>query len=107
MAEAGNGDPGRALFVLGQVASLSRDMKGAETYFGRAAEVSKDAHVVAWSHIYLGRIADIREERQAALAHYKAALTAGDPQPQTKAAAERGIKQAYAPPREAKKKESN
>lgn len=101
------GDEGRALFILAQVASLNKDMKGAQDYFTRAAASSKDAHVVAWSHIYLGRIADIQEEREQALMHYKAALQAGDPQPQTKAAAERGLKQAYEPPRAAKKKESD
>jgi hypothetical protein len=104
---AKNGDEGRALFLLGQVASLSKDMQGAKSNFGRALEVSKDPHVVAWAHIYLGRIADIQEERETALAHYNAALKAGDPQPQTKAAAERGIKQAYEPPSQAKRKESD
>jgi len=98
------GDEGHALFILAQVASLNKDMKGAQDYFTRASQSSKDPHVVAWSHIYLGRIADIQEEREQALMHYKAALQAGDPQPQTKAAAERGLKQAYEPPREAKKK---
>jgi tetratricopeptide (TPR) repeat protein len=101
------GDEGRALFILAQVASLNKDMKGATDYFTRAAASSKDPHVVAWSHIYLGRIADIQEEREQALMHYKAALQAGDPQPQTKTAAERGIKTPYEPPREAKKKESD
>jgi len=100
-------DEGRALFLLAQVASLNKDINGAKSYFARALETSKDPHVIAWSHIYLGRIADIQEEREQALLHYKAALKAGDPQPQTKAAAERGIKQAYEPPREAKKKESD
>ena len=102
---ANSGDPGQALFLLGQVSSLMKDMKGAEEYFGRVVQTSKDPHVVAWSHIYLGRIADIKQERQSAVAHYNAALLAGDPQPQTKAAAERGLKQAYAPP--VNRKQSN
>ncbi|MGH9522609.1 MAG: tetratricopeptide repeat protein [Terriglobales bacterium] len=96
--KANSGDQGRVLFLLGQVASLMKDMPGAVDYFGRAAQTSKDPHVIAWSHIYLGRIADIKQERETAVAHYNAALLAGDPQPQTKAAAERGLKQAYAPP---------
>jgi tetratricopeptide (TPR) repeat protein len=102
---ANSGDQGRVLFLLGQIASLSRDMPGAVSYFTRALAASKDPHVVAWSHIYLGRIADIKLERETALAHYNAALLAGDPLPQTKAAAERGLKQAYAPP--AARKESD
>ena len=99
---ANSGDQGEALFLLGQVSSLMKDMKGAEDYFGRAAQTSKNPHVIAWSHIYLGRIADIKQERETALQHYNAALLAGDPQPQTKAAAERGLKQAYAPPARSK-----
>jgi tetratricopeptide (TPR) repeat protein len=100
------GDAGRALFLLAQL-SLNRDIEGAKGYFAKSIDASKDPHIVAWSHIYLGRIADIQGERETALTHYKAALGAGDPQPQTKQAAERGISKAYEPPREAKKKESN
>lgn len=97
-----SGDQGQVLFLLGQVSSLMKDMQGAVDYFTRAAATSKDPHVIAWSHIYLGRIADIKQEREAALSHYNAALLAGDPQPQTRAAAERGLKQAYAPPQSRK-----
>lgn len=101
-----SGDAGRALFLLAQLA-LNRDIEGAKSYFAKAIEASKDPHIVAWSHIYLGRIADIQGERDTALTHYKAALGAGDAQPQTKQAAERGISKAYEPPRSAKKKESD
>jgi hypothetical protein len=54
--------------------------------------------VVAWSHIYLGRIFDLQENREAALTHYKAALAAGTSLPAAKAAAERGLQQPYEPP---------
>ena len=101
-----SGDTGRALFLLAQLA-LNRDIEGAKGYFAKAIEASKDPHIVAWSHIYLGRIADIQGERDTALTHYKAALGAGDPQPQTKQAAERGINKAYEPPSSAKKKQSD
>lgn len=102
-----SGDEGRTLFLLAQLASLNKDINGAKSFFTGAVGASKDPHIVAWSHIYLGRIADIQEEREEAVAHYKAALKAGDPQPQTKEAAERGINKAYEPPREAKKKDSD
>jgi tetratricopeptide (TPR) repeat protein len=92
-------DPARALFVLARAATLSGDVQGARTYFGRTLEIAREPRLVAWSHIYLGRISDLQEEREAALKHYRAALTAGDPAPETKAAAERGIKQAYSPPK--------
>ena len=84
-------DPGRALFVLARSAALSRDVDGAQAMFERALEVSKQPRVVAWSHISLGRILDLKCARDQALTHYKAALDAGDPAPELKAAAERGI----------------
>jgi len=91
-------DPGRALFILAQVATMNRDMQGARTYFQRALEVAQEPKVVAWSHIYLGRIFDLQAERDAAIDQYRAALTAGASLPEAKAAAERGIQQPYEPP---------
>jgi hypothetical protein len=91
-------DPGRALFILAQVATMNRDMQGARNYFQRALEVAREPKVVAWSHIYLGRIFDLQEDRTAALDHYRAALSAGESLPEAKAAAERGLQQAYEPP---------
>lgn len=91
-------DPGRALFILAQVATMNRDIQGARTYFQRALEVAQEPKVVAWSHIYLGRIFDLQEDRLAALDHYRAALSAGAALPEAKAAAERGLQQPYEPP---------
>jgi tetratricopeptide (TPR) repeat protein len=91
-------DPGRALFILAEVATMNRDMQGARNYFQRALEVAREPKVVAWSHIYLGRIFDLQEDRAAALDHYRAALNAGASLPEAKAAAERGLQQAYEPP---------
>ncbi len=91
-------NPGRALFILAQVATMNRDMQGARNYFQRALEVASEPKVVAWSHIYLGRIFDLQEDRAAALDHYRAALSAGESLPEAKAAAERGLQQAYEPP---------
>ncbi len=99
------GDEGRALFLLAQTASLNGDMKDARAYFERTLQVSKDPRLLAWSHIYLGRIADLQAERDQAVAHYKAALEAGDTRPATKLAAERGLKQPYQPPQSAQKRE--
>jgi hypothetical protein len=91
-------DPGRALFILAQVATRNRDLQGARNYFEQALSVARDPVVVAWSNIYLGRIFDLEEERAAALDHYRAALTASAQLPEVKAAAERGIQQPYEPP---------
>ena len=91
-------DAGRALFILAQIATSRGDMDGARGYFQRALEVAQEPKVVAWSHIYLGRISDLQEERAVALEHYHAALNAGGALPEAKAAAERGIQEPYEPP---------
>ena len=91
-------DPGRALFILAQVATMNRDIQGARSYFEQALGVAHEPKVLAWSHIYLGRIFDLQEDREAALGQYRAALSAGGSLPEAKAAAEHGIAQPYEPP---------
>jgi hypothetical protein len=91
-------DQGRALFILAQVATMNRDIKGAQGYFEQALTVAQEPKVLAWSHIYLGRIFDLQEDREQALTHYRAALTAGASLPEAKAAAQRGLAQPYEPP---------
>ncbi len=51
-------------------------MEGARTYFERALETAHEPKVIAWSHIYLGRIFDLKEDRFAALDQYRAAMNA-------------------------------
>ena len=92
------GDEGRALFILAQVAVANKNRDGAAENFQKAIQATKDPKVVAWSHVYLGRILDMKEEREGALSEYRAALTAGAELPEVKAAAERGLQQAYEPP---------
>jgi tetratricopeptide (TPR) repeat protein len=90
-------DPGRALFVLAEVATANRKIDDARDYFQKALQVAHEPKVVAWSHIYLGRIFDLQENREVALDHYRAALIAGASLPEAKAAAERGLQQPYEP----------
>jgi tetratricopeptide (TPR) repeat protein len=97
-AIAAREDPGQSYFVLARAASLSGNMQGAQENFQKALESSKDPRVVAWCHIYLGRILDLQEEREAAVAQYQAALKTGDASADTKTAAERGLKEPYQPP---------
>jgi tetratricopeptide (TPR) repeat protein len=94
----GGDEPGRAVFILARVASLSGNMEEARTDFEQAVQTVHDPRTLAWSHIYLGRIFDIQENREAALAEYRAALAAGDVAPDTRAAAERGLAAPYQPP---------
>jgi hypothetical protein len=92
------GDEGRALFILAQVAVANKNRDGAAENFQKAIQATKDPKVVAWSHVYLGRILDMKDDREAAMNEYRAAMTAGADLPEVKAAAERGLQQAYEPP---------
>ena len=92
-------DTGRALFILAQIATRNKDMEGARTYFERALQVAHEPKVIAWSHIYLGRIFDLKEERDVAVDHYRAAAdAAGSNLPEAKNAAQHGIDEPYEPP---------
>jgi tetratricopeptide (TPR) repeat protein len=92
------GDQGRALFILAEVAVANKNRDGAQDNFQKAIEASKDPKVVGWSHVYLGRILDMKEDREAALQEYRAALSSAGELPEIKAAAERGLEQSYEPP---------
>ena len=91
-------DAARSYFVLAKVASLGGQMQEAQADFQKALDAAKDPHVIAWSHIYLGRILDIQEERNGAVAEYKAALATSNVPEDAKSAAERGLQTPYQPP---------
>ena len=80
--------------------SMQRDVPDAQHDFAETIRLSKDPRMLAWSHIYLGRIHDIQDERDQAVAEYQAALTVRDGQPDTRQAAEKGLKQPYAVPQQ-------
>lgn len=92
------GEPGRAEFILARVDLMSNKVDDAVAAFQKTLAEAKDARYLAWSHIYLGRIYDVEEERGQAVAQYKAALDARDGQPDTRAAAESGLKKPFALP---------
>lgn len=92
---SGGDEPGRAVFLLARIASLSGKMEEARFDFEQAIHAARDPRTLAWSHIYLGRILDIQENRDAAVEHYRAALDAGDPAADTRAAAEKGLAAPY------------
>jgi tetratricopeptide (TPR) repeat protein len=95
-----SGDPARANFILARVAIMHRDVPGAQHDFEETIRLSKDPRMLAWSHIYLGRIYDIQDQRDQAVNEYRAALTVRDGQPDTRLAAEKGLKQPYAVPKQ-------
>jgi tetratricopeptide (TPR) repeat protein len=64
--------------------------------FQKTLATSKEPRLVAWSHIYLGRMLDLDCKRDEAMAEYKEALASRDGQQDTRLAGERGVKTAYA-----------
>jgi tetratricopeptide (TPR) repeat protein len=105
-ALAANQDPGRCYFVLARSAAFNGNMQEAKDDFEKAAAAAKQPRVAAWSHIYLGRILDMQDERDAAVEQYKAALSVGDVSPDTRAAAEKGLQSPYEPPQAAQQPKS-
>lgn len=95
------GAPGRAEFIVARADLMSNQVDQAVGAFQKTLTESKDQRLVAWSHIYLGRIYDVEEQRPQAVAEYKAALDARDGQPDTLAAAQSGLKKPFALPPQA------
>jgi hypothetical protein len=94
-------NPDRANFILARADLLNGKVPDAVLAFQQTLQISKDPRLLAWSHIYLGRIHDVNDERDLAIGEYKAALQVRDGQPDTKEAAESGLKQPYRLPGEA------
>ncbi len=86
----------RADFILARVAAMTGHPEEAIDRFQETLATSKDARVIAWSHIYLGRMLDLDCKRDAAVAEYKLAYDHRDGQQDTRLAAERGLRTAYA-----------
>jgi hypothetical protein len=57
-----------------------------------------DPGVLAWSHIYLGRLDDLEDDRDTAVKEYRAALAVAGAPEAAQVAAQHGVDQAYAPP---------
>jgi hypothetical protein len=92
-------DPARANFILARADLENGRMEDAQSAFQQSVKLSHEARIVAWSHIYLGRILDVEDKRDEALVEYKAALASRDGQPDTKEAAEKGLKTPFALPK--------
>jgi len=89
-------DNARANFILARVNIFTGHPDQAISDFQKTLATSKDARLLSWSHIYLGRMLDLDCKRDEALSEYKEALATRDGQLDTRLAAERGVKAAYA-----------
>ena len=86
----------RANFILARAAILTGHPEDAINGFQKTLATTKEPRLLAWSHIYLGRMLDLDCKRDEAVAEYKEAMAARDGQQDTRLAAERGVKAAYA-----------
>jgi hypothetical protein len=93
---AGIANSARAEFILARAAILTGHPDQAVDGFQKTLATSKDPRLLSWSHIYLGRMLDLECKRDQALAEYQEALKTRDGQQDTRLAAERGVKTAYA-----------
>jgi len=89
-------DNARADFILARAAIMTGHPDQAIDDFQKTIATSKEPRLLAWSHIYLGRMLDLDCKRDQALTEYKAALANRDGAQDTRLAAERGVKAAYA-----------
>lgn len=101
IVEDPNGDHAEAHYVLGQVNLLQKFPEEAIKEFDETIKTSRNPRTLAWTHIYLGRLYDLQPDRAKALNEYRMALNVRDPAPDTKAAAEKGLKTPFATPKRA------
>jgi tetratricopeptide (TPR) repeat protein len=97
----------RALYGLAIASVLQGDGQKAENLFEQLVHTPGNASnnilaptpdILAWSHVYLGRIRDLQGNRGQAEAEYKAALAVAGAPEQARVAAQQGINAPYAPP---------
>lgn len=103
-------DP-HAFYGLAVASLLNHDAPRAEELFEKlvsaphttatdsaGAPVTSDPSILAWSHVYLGRLHDFADERDQAVSEYEAALAVDGAPEAARAAATRGVTAPYAPP---------
>ncbi|MDE3170577.1 MAG: tetratricopeptide repeat protein, partial [Acidobacteriota bacterium] len=90
-----SGKASRARELFEKVVALS---ESGESSDGHAAAGRTDPEVLAWSHVYLGRIHDLEDDRESAITEYRAALAVDGAPANARIAAENGVEAPYAPP---------
>lgn len=101
----------RAFYGLAVASLLNHDAPRAQELFEKlvsppheaatdtpGSAVKSDPSILAWSHVYLGRLHDFADERDQAVSEYEAALAIDGAPEAARAAATRGVGAPYAPP---------
>jgi tetratricopeptide (TPR) repeat protein len=82
------GDAERAIALFDEVVAAAQ---------AESSQMRPEPSALAWSHIYLGRMHDLQDDREQAVEEYRAALAVGNAPETARSAAQRGIEQAYQP----------
>jgi tetratricopeptide (TPR) repeat protein len=98
----------RALYGMAIASVLDRDADNAKKYFEKLITAATpvegqpaqpvDPGVIAWAHVYLGRIFDVEDDRASAIREYQAALAVIGAPESARVAAQHGVESAYQPP---------
>lgn len=112
---AKDGSQPRALYGYAVASVLQRESERAKEYFRRLFQLlsepvtgpagpPSDARILAWSHVYLGRIYDVEGNRELALSEYRAAMAVEGAPELARNAAKRGLEQGFGPAQEPARK---
>ena len=82
---------GRAYYRLGLIAIRENRKDEAVQMFERTVEANPDPVITAWSHVYLGRLAQAAGDSGNANEQFKLALNIDGASPLAKQAAEKGL----------------
>ncbi len=96
----------RAVYGLALASVLQQQAEKAEALFEQlvsapaapSAATAPSPDILAWSHVYLGRIHDLRGSRDEAMNEYRAALAVGGAPEAARVAAQQGLEAPYRPP---------
>ncbi len=85
----------KAYYGLARIAALEKNPELAESFFQKTIESSPEPQIEAWAHVYLGRLADARDDRTQATTQYQAALGISGASESAKRAAQAGLRDTF------------
>ncbi len=83
----------RAYFGLARIAALKNDPELAEKLFQKTLDLGPPSQEKAWTLVYLGRLAWVANDREAAAGHYRAALAVEGASPKAREAAQKALQE--------------
>lgn len=90
----------KCYYGLARLAALEKNPELADKLFRKVLELEPDAQTKAWSHVYLGRLSDLANDREQAQQQYQAALNTTDASEAARKAAQQGLSQQFQTPKE-------